>query len=109
VHVFAQGKLKDEGVLIDEGKINDQEMIENYYKKQATIKALRETYCFRKDHAEETAFEIKDKASVDEALEWLRFHKEKDFQVAMKLKEKKDAGEVVHIKEREELEEEQDD
>ena len=36
------GTLKSEGKLIEEGKITDQEIVANYYKKQDTIKALRE-------------------------------------------------------------------
>ena len=46
-------KLKDEGVLIMEGKITDPDMVEAYYKKQATIKTLRECYAIRGKHAKE--------------------------------------------------------
>eukprot|EP00966_Prymnesium_polylepis_P011197 257782-Prymnesium_polylepis.3 len=138
-------KLKDEGVLIAEGKITDQEMIDNYYKKQATIKTLREDYAIREKHAKEVrarairsphaittarqdmlspwrarwhgplvrypaaalalrpptlpnvANELKESDSVDEAIEWLKFHKEKDWNEAMKKKERMDAGETVQV------------
>ena len=89
--------------LIDEGKITDQEYISDYYKKQDTIKTLREEYCFKRAHAVECANDkaLKDKGSVEEALEWLRFHKENDYNEAMKLKEKKDAGEEYKVIEKE--------
>jgi len=90
-------KLKDEGVLIAEGKITDQEMIDKYYKKQATIKTLREDYAIREKHAKEVANELKESDSVDEAIEWLKFHKEKDWNEAMKKKERMDAGETVQV------------
>ena len=44
---------------------------------------------------------LKDKGSVEEALEWLRFHKEKDFNEANEIKKKKDAGEDYKIVEKE--------
>jgi len=90
-------KLKDEGVLIAEGKITDQEMIDNYHKKQSTIKALHETYAVRTKHAKEVANEITDKASVDEAISWLKFHKEKDWNEADKKAKAIAAGEEVSV------------
>ena len=68
------GTLKSEGKLIEEGKITDQEVIANYYKKQDTIKALRDEYCFKRAHAVECAEDraFANKGNVEEALEWLR-------------------------------------
>ena len=43
---------------------------------------------------------LKNKASVEEALEWLRFQKEKDFNEAAAIKKKKDAGEEWSIVEK---------
>ena len=99
-----EGKLKSDKTLIEEGKITDPEFISDYYKKQDTIKELREVHCFKKAHAEECANDkaLKDKGSVEEALEWLRFHKEKDFNEAAEIKKKKDAGEEYKIVEKEE-------
>ena len=105
------GKLKDEGTLISEGKITDPEEVANYYKKQDTIKVLREEYCFKKAHAVECANDsaLKDKGSVQEALEWLRFHKERDYNEAMEIKGKKDAGEEYKVIEKEDEGKESDD
>lgn len=99
----SQGKLKSDKTLIDEGKITDPEFISDYYKKQDTIKELRETYCFKKAHADECANDkaFKDKGDVNEALEWLRFHKEKDFNEAAEIRKKKEAGEEYKIVEKE--------
>jgi len=98
-----EGKLKSDKVLIEEGRITDPEFISDYYKKQDTIKELREVYCFKKAHAVECANDkaLKDKGSVEEALEWLRFHKERDFNEAAEIKKKKDAGEEFKIVEKE--------
>ena len=52
---------------------------------------LREQYCVREKHAKEVANEIKIKDDVNEAIEWLRFHKEKDWGIAEKLKAKRAA------------------
>lgn len=92
---FVQNKLKDEGTLIEEGKITDQEMIMDYHKKQATIKTLREGYAVREKHAKEVANEIKVKDDVEEAVAWLQRHKEKDWNEAVKKKERIEAGEKV--------------
>ena len=43
------------------------------------------------------ANEIKEKDSVDEAIEWLKFHKEKDWIEATKKKERIDSGEKVQV------------
>ena len=98
-----EGKLKSDKTLIDEGKITDPEYVADYYKKQDTIKTLREEYCFKKAHAEECANDkaFKDKGSVEEALEWLRFHKERDYNEAASLKKLKDNGEEYTIVEKE--------
>ena len=106
-----EGKLKSDKTLIDEGKITDPEFISDYYKKQDTIKTLREEYYFKKAHAEECANDkdFKDKGSVEEALEWLRFHKERDFNEAAEIKKKKDAGEEYKIVEKEDEGKEEDD
>ena len=98
-----EGNLKSDKQLIDEGKITDPEYIADFYKKQDTIATLREEYCFKKAHATECANDsaLKDKGSVEEALEWLRFHKEKDFNEAAAIKKKKDAGEEYKIVEKE--------
>ena len=52
---------------------------------------------------------LKDKGSVEEALEWLRFQKEKDFNEAAAVKQKKDAGEEWSIVEKEDENKEEDD
>jgi len=105
------GKLKSEGQLVQEGLITDAEEVANYYKKQDTIKALRETYCFKRAHAVECANDkaFEDKGSVEQALEWLRFHKENDYNEAMKLKSQKEAGEEVKVIEKEDEGKESDD
>ncbi|KAL3908999.1 MAG: hypothetical protein SGPRY_009581, partial [Prymnesium sp.] len=46
-------RLKDEGVLIAEGKIVDPEVVQNYYKKQATIKTLHDEFAIRDKLAKE--------------------------------------------------------
>ena len=69
---FVQNKLKDEGTLIEEGKITDQEMIMDYHKKQATIKTLREGYAVREKHAKEVANEIKVKDESGDLLSTIR-------------------------------------
>ena len=66
---------------------------------QATIKVLREEYCFREVHAKEVAYEIRNADDIQEALEWLRFHKEKDFNEAAKLVKKREEGEEIEIME----------
>ena len=43
--------VRSDKQLIDEGMITDQEFIADYYKKQDTIKTLREEYA-RKDERE---------------------------------------------------------
>ena len=45
----------------------------------------------------EVVNEIKEKDSVDEAVEWLKFHKEKDWNEAAKKKERIEMGEVVKV------------
>ena len=59
-------------------------------------------YCFKEAHAQECVYDagLKNKASVEEALEWLRFQKEKDFNEAAAIKKKKDAGEEWSIVEK---------
>jgi hypothetical protein len=69
-----------------------------------TIKVLREQYCVREKHAKEVANEIKIKDDVNEAIEWLRFHKEKDWGIAEKLKAKRDAGEKDEVQEESDVE-----
>jgi hypothetical protein len=91
--------LLDEGELIKQGLLTDPEQIDSYNKRQATIKTLREVHCYRFDHAREAAGEIKVKDDVNEAVEWLKFNKEKDSIVADKLKAQKDAGEEIEIQE----------
>ena len=105
-----EGKLKSEGQLIEEGKVTDPEDVANYYKKQDTIKVLREEYCFKRAHAVECVNDkaLKEKGSVEEALEWLRFHKERDFDEAMALKKKKDEGEEITVVEKEDEGKEED-
>ena len=49
------------------------------------------------------SFKIKD--DINEAIEWLRFQKEKDWGIAEKLKAKKDAGEKYEIEEESDIEE----
>ena len=105
------GKLKTEQALIEEGKITDPEIVANFYKKQQTIKVLREEYCFKKAHAEEVAndqeFEVKD--DIEAALAWLKRHKERDFNEAAAIKKRKDAGEEWKVIEKKEEGEESDD
>jgi len=103
-------KLKDEGTLIEEGKITDQEMIMDYHKKQATIKTLREGYAVREKHAKEVANEIKVKDDVEEAVAWLQRHKEKDWNEAVKKKERIEAGEKgIQVDKEVDTEDEEDD
>jgi len=78
--------------------------IADYHKKVETIKVLREQYCVREKHAKEVANEIKIKDDVNEAIEWLRFHKEKDWGIAEKLKAKRDAGEKDEVQEESDVE-----
>ena len=92
-------RLRDEGELIVEGKITDPELIEDFNKRQATINVLREEHCFRLDHAKEAAQEINVKDDVNEAIEWLQAYKEKDFNLAMDLKKRRDEGEEIEIEE----------
>jgi len=94
-----KNRLRDQGELIKEGKITDPEQIETYVKRHATIKVLREEYCFREAHAKEVAYEVRNPDDVQEALEWLRFHKEKDFNEAAKLVKKREEGEEIEIME----------
>jgi len=93
--------LRDEAELIAEGKITDPELIDDFNKRQATIKVLREEHCFAERHAKEAALEIKVKDDVNEALEWLQFHKEKDFNEAARLKKARAEGEEIEIEEEE--------
>jgi hypothetical protein len=101
-----EGKLKSDKQLIEEGKITDEEYIADFYKKQDTIKTLREVHCFKRAPAEESVNDVsekklEDKADVEAALEWLRFHKEADYNEAMAVKEKKDAGQEWKVIEKE--------
>uniref|UniRef100_A0A7S0PVW2 Uncharacterized protein n=1 Tax=Coccolithus braarudii TaxID=221442 RepID=A0A7S0PVW2_9EUKA len=91
--------LRDEGELISEGKITDPELIDEYNKRQATIKVLREQYCFRLDHAAEAVTEIDVKDDITEALGWLQTFKEKDSNKARDLQERRDKGEEIEIEE----------
>jgi hypothetical protein len=99
-----KGLLKEESQLINEGLITDETQIADYHKKVETIKVLREQYCVREKHAKEVANEIKIKDDVNEAIEWLRFHKEKDWGIAEKLKAKRDAGEKDEVQEESDVE-----
>ncbi len=58
----------------------------------------------RHKHAKECANEIKIKNDINEAVEWLRFHKEKDWGVAEKGKAKRDAGEKHEVQEESDVE-----
>ena len=100
-----KGLLKEEGQLISEGLITDEEVINDYGKKLETIRILREEFCVRHKHAKEAANEIKVKNDVNEAIEWLRFHKEKDWSIAEKGKAKRDAGETHEVQEESDVEE----
>jgi len=91
--------LRDEKELIAEGKITDPDQIADFNKREATIAVLREVYCFRLVHAKEVSIEISVKDDINEALEWLQTHKEKDFNEAQALKAKKEAGEEIEIME----------
>jgi len=99
-----KGLLKEEGQLISEGLITDEEVINDYGKKLETIRILREEFCVRHKHAKEAANEIKVKNDVNEAIEWLRFHKEKDWGIAEKGKAKRDAGETHEVQEESDVE-----
>merc|ERR1712139_681690 len=94
-----KNKLREESVLIKEGKITDPEQIDSYHKRQAMIRLLREEYCLREKHAREVSNEIKVKDDINEAIEWLKFHKEKDFNIAQKLVKAKESGETYEIQE----------
>jgi len=98
-----KGLLKEEEQLIHEGLITDQTTVLDFKKKQALIKKLRAEYCVREKHAKEVVNEIRIKDDVNEAIEWLRFHKEKDWNIAEKLKTKKDAGEKYEVEEESEV------
>jgi len=100
-----KGLLKEESQLISEGLITDETQVADYHKKVETIKQLREEYCVREKHAKEVANEIKIKDDINEAIEWLRFHKEKDWGIAEKLLEKKNQGEKYEIQEESDIEE----
>uniref|UniRef100_A0A7S0P4Q1 Uncharacterized protein n=1 Tax=Calcidiscus leptoporus TaxID=127549 RepID=A0A7S0P4Q1_9EUKA len=95
--------LRPEAELIEEGKITDAEMIDDYKKRQATIAVLRSEHCFRLDHARECSNEIAVKDDVNEALEWLRIYKEKDFNKANELKQRREGGEEIEIEEEDPL------
>jgi len=99
-----RGLLKDEAQLIGEGLITDEVRIADYHKKVETIRLLREEHCVREKHAKETANAIKIKDDINEAIEWLRFHKEKDWGIAEKAKAKKDAGDPYDVQEESDLE-----
>ena len=99
-----KGLLKEEGQLISEGLITDEEIITDYGKKLETIQILQEEYCVRHKHAKEAANEIKIKNDLSEAVEWLRFHKEKDWNIAEKGKAKRDAGEKHEVQEESDVE-----
>lgn len=107
-YLTEEGKLKPEQQLIEEGRITDPEIVENFQKKQAVKKVLREEYCVREKHADEVIEEIKDKGDLAEAIEWLRLHKEKDWNDADALKKKKDAGEKYEVIEEDEPWEEEE-
>merc|ERR1712046_46287 len=99
-----KGLLKEEKQLIHEGLITDQTTVLDFRKKEALIKQLRNDYCVREKHAKEVANEIRIKDDINEAIEWLRFHKEKDWGIAEKLKAKKDAGEKYMVEEESDVE-----
>lgn len=91
--------LRPEAELIAEGKITDADLVADYNKRQATIAVLRSEHCFRLDHATECCGEIAVKDDINEALEWLRTYKEKDFNKARELKERRAGGEEIEIEE----------
>jgi len=99
-----KGLLKEESQQISEGLITDETVIADYGKKLETIKTLREEYCVRYKHAKEVANEIKIKDDVSEAIDWLRFHKEKDWGIAEKGKAKRDGGEKHEVQEESDIE-----
>tara|TARA_B110001452_G_scaffold13284_1_gene10971 strand:- start:1489 stop:1854 length:366 start_codon:yes stop_codon:yes gene_type:complete len=99
-----KGLLKEESQLISEGLIKDEQQIADYHKKVETIKQLRSEYCIREKHAKEAVNEIRVKDDVQEAREWLRFHKERDYNVAEKLLAKREAGEKVEPQEESDIE-----
>jgi len=56
------------------------------------------TFCIiRKNKVFNINSAFKNKDDVNEALEWLRYHKEKDFNEAAEIKKKKDAGEDYKV------------
>merc|ERR1712087_215170 len=100
-----KGLLKEESQLISEGLITDETQVADYHKKVELIKQLREVWCVREKHAKEVANEIKVKDDINEACDWLRFHKEKDWGIAEKAKNLKDKGEKYEIQEESDIEE----
>ena len=99
-----KGHLRTERELIESGALTDETQVANWHKKVALVKLLRDEYCVREKHAKEVANEIKIKDDVNEAIEWLRFHKEKDWGIAEKLKAKRDAGEKDEVQEESDVE-----
>ena len=92
--------LRPEGELIAEGKITDPDRIDEYNRKQATIKLLREQHLIREMDATEAVEEVENKQDVEEALEWLRSNKGKEFKVAAQLIQRRDEkGEQVDVEE----------
>jgi len=91
--------LRDEGELIAEGKITDPARIEDYEKRTGLVAKLRNDHLIRAKDAVEAANEIAVKDDVGEALEWLRFHKEKDYNMALKLQQRRNEGEEVEVEE----------
>merc|ERR1712070_1368208 len=92
------------GFLNEKGLLKEEQQIADYHKKVETIKQLRSEYCIREKHAKEAANEIRVKDDVQEAKEWLRFHKERDWNVAEKLLAKREAGEKVEVQEESDIE-----
>ena len=92
-------RLRDEGELIAEGKITDPARIEDYEKRTGLVAKLRNDHLIRAKDAVEAANEIAVKDDVGEALEWLRFHKEKDYNMALKLQQRRNEGEEVEVEE----------
>lgn len=94
-------RLRDEGELIAEGKITDPARIEDYEKRTGLVAKLRKEHLIRAKDALEASVEIADKSDVDEALEWLRIHKEKELNKALKLLQRQEEGEEVEVEEEE--------
>jgi hypothetical protein len=100
-HPCGPPRLRDEGELIAEGKITDPARIEDYEKRTGLVAKLRKEHLIRAKDAKEASIEITNKSDVEEALEWLRRHKEKEANTALKLMKRQEEGEEVEVEEEE--------